>query len=128
MFVFGGCADGNSEHCNIHISGSAAATIQFNDFKTESCCDKLVIGSHSYSGSNKPSGVGTVNSQTTITWTTDNSVVNTGWDMCFLVQKADIPMPALASEQLQHRQLQVPTLPTAVFQVHSGDCTTTDSE
>ena len=70
---------GNSESCAIEISGPG--TVSTTTFHTESCCDHLTIDGHAYSGTTAPTGM-IVSSGTSITWRTDGSDTDPGFELC----------------------------------------------
>ena len=59
-----------------------AASVSFTTFETEACCDFLRIGNESYSGSSTGPTEVLVSPDSVITWHTDNSVVNIGFEVC----------------------------------------------
>lgn len=81
----GGCAlspnyplaYGNSQACSISVGGSFPVTAL--SFSTELNFDKLLLNNAVYSGTVGPQGVVTSGP---ITWSSDSSVVGTGWRLC----------------------------------------------
>lgn len=69
----------DNESCEIRIDGPA--TLSVETFETESCCDHLSIDGQSFDGGRSPDGM-QVDSSTTITWNTDSSVTNRGFEIC----------------------------------------------
>ena len=76
-------ADADNEDCIIHIS--SFATLSSSVFQTEQTHDVLTIGDQSFSGDTGPQGV-YADSDTTITWVTDLSVQNIGFEVCATAQ------------------------------------------
>jgi hypothetical protein len=75
-------ADDNNEECTVRMQN--AASLSFTTFETEACCDFLRIGDdpeESYSGNTGPTEV-LVSPDSVITWTTDGSAVNIGFEVC----------------------------------------------
>jgi len=68
---------GNNEECSIQLAGSVSITVEA--FNTESRYDFLTMGGQSYSGSSGPSSGSYTGS---ITWSSDYSVVQSGWKLC----------------------------------------------
>lgn len=56
-------------------------SLSVHQFDTETCCDKLTIGSTEYKGSSGPDGV-SLTSGTVLSWYSDKSVTKTGWQIC----------------------------------------------
>merc|ERR1719330_698112 len=67
---------GNNEQCTLTVN---AVPLEVEAFSTESRYDFLTVGGSSYSGTNGPPS-GTYSGS--ITWSSDYSVVNSGWRLC----------------------------------------------
>ena len=78
---------GNNERCTIRVLRSTTLTTP-RGFSTETYFDQLSIGANVYSGTVGPAGL-IVEPGTTITWSSDGSVVNGGFFVC-----ASSPTPA----------------------------------
>ena len=59
-----------------------AASVSFTTFETEANFDFLRIGNESYSGSSTGPTEVLVSPDSVITWHTDSSVVNIGFEVC----------------------------------------------
>merc|ERR1719293_634631 len=68
---------GNNEQCTVSLADDLALSVQA--FSTESGYDFLRMGGSSYSGSSGPAS-GTYSG--TISWSSDYSVVQSGWKLC----------------------------------------------
>ena len=94
----------NNQRCTIVVNYNVDLTAP--TWSTESCCDKLQIGSTYYSGGSSPAGR-TVSPGTVMYWRTDHSVTYRGWQIC--------------------GEARLPPHPTGVanaFSVSSGSCHT----
>jgi len=79
---------GNREACTVEVLG--AGTLDATEFDTESCCDHVTIGGTPYQGSTGPDGVA-VAADSIFTWTSDGSVTNDGWIICFRKTQFCVP-------------------------------------
>ena len=70
---------GNNEQCTIQVTGAGLLTA--TSFSTEACCDHLTVDGTQFHGANGPDRI-PVNAGSTITWGTDGSVTNTGFEVC----------------------------------------------
>merc|ERR1719464_710719 len=68
----------NNEECNIAVQDSLAAPLNITSFNTEGA-DKLTVNGVKYSGTTGPIGIVPAGM---VKWSTDSSVVKTGWRMC----------------------------------------------
>lgn len=91
----------DNEQCTFTtpISGS----LQVSRFSTESCCDKLNVGSTAYKGSAGPSSV-IVSSGQSFTWSADGSTTSTGFEICI---QPSIPNTCTAGTYLSGSNCQV---------------------
>ena len=71
---------GNNEACSVTMSQDASVTVG-DTFELETCCDHLMIrGNDVESADAVPR---TLNFGETFSWSTDGSVTNGGWRLCF---------------------------------------------
>lgn len=70
---------GNNERCTLQIDKALSVPIRVERFKTESAHDYLIVNGKHYSGSAGPNDITPTAS---ISWTTDSSVVKSGWRLC----------------------------------------------
>lgn len=72
---------GHNERCDIEFP--QPSVINFTAFSTEASYDTLIVNGHRYSGSRE----GTIVAWGNITWRSDDSVQDSGWELCFLWPK-----------------------------------------
>jgi len=70
---------GNHESCEIDVPPGVTEAISVVAFDTEDGYDYLWVNGHGYSGADGPAGVTPTSS---ITWSSDSSVMKSGWKMC----------------------------------------------
>ena len=71
---------GNREACTVEVLG--AGTLTATEFSTESCCDYVDISGVRYTGTTGPRDVA-VAAGSAMRWSSDGSVVNAGWTICW---------------------------------------------
>lgn len=69
----------NNQVCTIAIDDSLAEPIVVKDFQTEAKYDKLIVNGNAYSGKAGPDGIVP---QGSISWSSDGSVHQTGFNLC----------------------------------------------
>jgi len=70
---------GNHQSCEIEVPPGVTEAISVVAFDTEDGYDYLWVNGHGYSGADGPAGVTPTSS---ITWSSDSSVMKSGWKMC----------------------------------------------
>ena len=82
----------NNQACEVTFSSPVVLEIHF--FSTESCCDKVIVNGVQYKGTAGPDGVTT----SSLSWTSDHSVVGGGFKICFAPREpspTEPPSPSL---------------------------------
>ena len=78
---------GNSEECEVTFA--RPVTLSVHLFETESCCDKVSVNGEDYKGMVGPDGVDT----SSLSFSSDLSVVNAGFKICFVEAPPSPPPP-----------------------------------
>jgi len=106
---------GSNEQCT--ITAASAGTLSVSGFSTESSYDKLFVGADKYEGSSGPNGVQVIQG-TQITWSTDHSAHQTGFELCLTT-----PSPTEADATAENKGGNGCT-PSAPCGIGGGDCDT----
>ena len=69
----------NNERCTVRAIRSLYATATY--FQTESCCDRITIGTSQYAGTTGPANV-QMAAGATMSWSSDGSVTSGGFIIC----------------------------------------------
>lgn len=85
-----------SQSCTITMG--SAGTLSVSGFATEANYDKLFVGADTYHGSSGPNGV-QVQVDDQITWTTDGSAQQTGFELCLTTAASPTPTEAVAENK-----------------------------
>ena len=106
---FGEGSYDNNEACTVHAI--ASGTISVNSFETEQCCDHLIVGGTSYSGSSGPVGVSVEPSTEVCHAQPTLGMVSMCWlcRSCGRVMKAMSPLVGNCASQEMHHRVRYPT-------------------
>lgn len=75
---------GMGEHCKASVTRDGILTSEA--FRTESCCDHLIIAGVTYRGTEGPMNIYVDHTQDTLSWVSDYSNTDAGWKICFTPQ------------------------------------------